>query len=134
MDTYEHIFAKAAGISPAEVKDLRKSLLTPEEWRLVPGKGIQLSDSGLEKIKAALPGLALAGPPGDPPAVRDFRIRRVFGLNRRIVEGMAEDGTVANIRVRDSEEMGLQPGMVLPGCTPRVASPVWNFTGRARIR
>lgn len=144
METYEHQFAKAVGVAPAVVKELRRTLLAPDEWRLEQGRGVLLSEEGEKKLRAALPGLALtpqegAGDGGGAedgpaaPAAVDYRIRRVF-LNPRIVEGVGPDGRMVNIRVRDSRDMGLQPGMVLPGCTPRKDSPVWNFTGRVRIR
>lgn len=138
MDSiYEHQFAKDLGVPVAVLKDLRKSVLEPGEWSLVQGKGISLTENGQKKLRAALaalPGLEGEGSEAAPaaePVRRDFRIRRVFAVNTRIVEG-TDGAIVANIRVRDSVEMGLQPDMLLPGCTPRDGSPVWNFTGRAR--
>ena len=128
--TFEHILARELEQPRELLKSIRLSaLVAGEDWREEPGRGIALTESGVEKIKGAL--RVPRGPVELEPA--DLVVVKLFP-NPRVVDACreGEEGTdVVRVRIVNFQPWPLKKNRRLPGCVFDAEAGIWVFSGRA---
>lgn len=110
---------------------IRKGMVEGEDWEHQQGRGIFLTESGQQKISAALALLPGAGdgPPPEPEA-RDIVIARICA-NQRAVEGVPGEGEGrVLVRLGTGPSPFYRVGMVLAGCVRLEFAEQWEYRGR----